>query len=166
MKRVFGINDEQKMIKGPKKTTKTKNDEIEKIKTKLSTSRKNTINGYGKKIYKHGNVYEGYFKDGDRSGYGIIKYSGEDSGHVYKGSWKDYEKEGKGTYTWPSGDKYVGDWLNDKKHGYGVYTWANGDQYVGNWLKDSRHGYGKKTYKDFNWLLEKTGYWRNDKFLG
>ena len=52
-------------------------------------------------LYRYGNgdLYDGYFKDGQRQGHGIYR----------KG-----RKLSSASYI------YVGEWLNDKRHGYGV----------------------------------------------
>ena len=49
--------------------------------------------------YGNGDLYDGYFKEGQRQGHGVYR----------KG-----RKLSSASYI------YVGEWLNDKRHGYGV----------------------------------------------
>ena len=42
-------------------------------------------NGYGRQIYCDGNYYEGYWKDGNKHGWGRKVYS--TSGKVEEGNW-------------------------------------------------------------------------------
>ena len=52
------------------------------------------INGWGKKIYDYG-YYEGFFRNGNREGYGL--------------------------FNWTTSGSYMGFWNNDELHGYGCY---------------------------------------------
>lgn len=51
-------------------------------------------NGWGKKIYDYG-YYEGFFRNGNREGYGL--------------------------FNWTTSGSYMGFWNNDELHGYGCY---------------------------------------------
>jgi hypothetical protein len=51
------------------------------------------MNGKGTLTYKNGDVFEGYFKEGQRSGLGFFKTSK----YEYYGPFADDMKEGKGT---------------------------------------------------------------------
>ena len=55
---------------------------------------------------KNGDVYEGNFKEGKRSGYGILTQGNEMR-------------------------CYKGEWLNDVKHGYGEIQWNDGSKFKG-----------------------------------
>jgi hypothetical protein len=71
--------------------------------------------GQGRKIYPNGDVYEGQWVDGLRSGSGALVF-------------------GAGS-PW-FGDRYEGQWLDDMRHGEGRYTWVFGDVYQGRWDKN------------------------------
>jgi hypothetical protein len=74
-------------------------------------------------IYKNGDVYEGYFKEGVKEGFGIL---------ISK-----------------NGDKYVGRWEDGKKQGVGKeYLVANEDFYQGEFDSDFRNGHGRLITKD------------------
>ena len=72
------------------------------------------VNGWGKKVYDYG-YYEGFFKNGNRHGYGLFDWS--DSG------------------------KYIGFWDNDKMHGYGCYLGTE-KNLIGQYVEGSLHGFG------------------------
>merc|ERR1712228_548829 len=90
----------------------------------------------GKSVWKNGNSYKGYWKDGKRDGYGM--------------------------YKWANGDEYRGNWKDNKKNGYGMYKWANGDEYHGNWSNDVKHGQG--VLKQGNKVIKK-GKWKKGDFI-
>lgn len=71
--------------------------------------------GQGRKVFPNGDVYEGQWVDGLRSGSGVLTFG---SGSPWYG------------------DRYEGQWLEDMRHGYGKYTWVFGDVYQGNWEKN------------------------------
>ena len=50
--------------------------------------------------YAKGDIYQGHFKDGDRDGKGLYKFT---TGERYDGEWKNSKRNGKGKNTWPSG---------------------------------------------------------------
>jgi len=58
----------------------------------------NTWDGYGRGVYACGTVYEGGWRDGRKSGWGL--------------------------QTAPGGDEYAGGWLEGKMHGYGHFRCA------------------------------------------
>jgi hypothetical protein len=45
----------------------------------------------GRLIDKHGDIYEGQYKDGKRNGHGVEK---DYDGYVYAGGWKDDDRHG------------------------------------------------------------------------
>eukprot|EP00941_MAST-03F_sp_MAST-3F-sp1_P004439 g4439.t1 len=67
-------------------------------------------------------VYEGFYENSQRHGYGINKYK---NGAEYAGEWRAGKRHGHGAFTNKKGDVYVGEWFNDKKHGWGVETMAD-----------------------------------------
>ena len=84
-------------------------------------------------------TYVGEIFKGLPDGYGIKRYN---TGDVYDGQWKENQRSGRGTYTWKNGDKYVGEWADNNRSGRGTYTWKDGEKYEGEWLDDKRNGHG------------------------
>jgi len=66
--------------------------------------------GYGKLIYKSGNLYEGEFKNDKRHGKGKITYT--EYNITLEGIWINDEKVGKGIFTWPNGKQLEVNWSN------------------------------------------------------
>ncbi len=66
------------------------------------------VNGTGVLMRENGDVYEGEFKDGLRSGFGTL-ICGRDK------------------------SKFVGNWSNDRRHGRGRIEFANGSAIEGVW---------------------------------
>ena len=66
------------------------------------------MDGTGCLIYKNKKEYKGQFKEGNKNGYGIMK--------------------------WPIGEKYEGEWNNDTFK-FGTYYWPNGNLFLGNFKK-------------------------------
>ena len=56
----------------------------------------NCNNGYGLYEYNGGDLYEGYFKDGERNGYGT--YLLNQSGDIAEGTWVNGAFQGKTLY--------------------------------------------------------------------
>ncbi len=77
-------------------------------------------NGYGKYTWNDGDMYEGHWLNGQRTGKGTMTYA---NGDFYKGGWLNGEKHGKGEITWANGDTYKGDFFNGDLHGKGKHTW-------------------------------------------
>ncbi len=88
-------------------------------------------NGWGKKVYDWG-YYEGFFKNGNRHGYGL--------------------------FDWTESGDYIGFWYNDKMHGYGCYLGKDKDL-IGEYVNGSLHGLGHtKEIKTNKWVY---GKWNN-----
>jgi hypothetical protein len=66
-----------------------------------------------------GNVYTGeWLKETQiREGIGVLVHA---NGDVYEGYWRDDKKHGYGRYIWTDGDYYEGQWENGELHGHGV----------------------------------------------
>ncbi|KAJ8319767.1 hypothetical protein KUTeg_001354 [Tegillarca granosa] len=89
------------------------------------------LHGLGKVKYSNGDVYEGYFKEGERHGHGV--YS-------------------QGKYTSNTASVYIGEWLSDKRNGYGVLddilkgegliVTLDGMYFEGNFTHDKLTGFG------------------------
>ncbi len=75
--------------------------------------------GNGRILFESGDVYEGEFKDGRRSGQGKMEYkniagtAGIPETAVYEGAWKRNMREGQGEMTWSDGSSFSGEWRMD-----------------------------------------------------
>jgi MORN repeat protein len=88
-------------------------------------------NGWGKKNFDYG-YYEGFWKNGDRHGYGL--------------------------FDWTSSGNYIGFWNNDEMDGYGCYLGEDKDL-IGQYVSGSLHGYGHTREIETNkWVY---GYFQN-----
>lgn len=71
--------------------------------------------------YKNGNIYNGDWENGIKTGQGIMKYSKA----IYEGEWKNNLHEGKGKviYFLEEGkiDVYEGEFKNHHRQGKGKY---------------------------------------------
>ena len=56
------------------------------------------------------------------NGKGINKFK---DGSIYEGYYKNGLKHGFGKYSWPNGKVFYGNWLNNKLHGNGYYEMDN-----------------------------------------
>lgn len=122
---------------GPKYLFTTENDET-----------KTTSRGYtGKAVaqYPNGDVYEGYYVEGVREGFGIYRYASNNE--KYEGEWKKNLKDGIGRMNYADGGDYYGFWENGRRHGEGVFTYKNGDMYSGWWKFGEKEGTGTYTFK-------------------
>ena len=111
-------------------------------------------NGYGTYKWDNGEVYEGYWVKGERTGKG--KYTWKESGDIYEGDFINSVRTGKGKYTWKeSGDIYEGDFINSIRTGKGKYTWKeSGDIYEGDYINGVYTGKGKYTWKESGDIYE------------
>lgn len=96
--------------------------------------------------YNNGERYEGTFKDGKRSGTGIMTFiefsriDGSQQKAIYKGDWRHNQRNGEGTMNWErDGVVFKGQWKNDEKL-FGTETLGNKDVYVGTFKNNLFHG--------------------------
>ena len=76
-------------------------------------------------------VYTGYLdRSNKRKGWGRKVFK---NGDKYEGEWSNDKANGKGRYEHADGDVYKGFWKDDKAHGYGLYTSSSGSSYLGDW---------------------------------
>ena len=129
--------------------------------------RKGEFTGWGRKLYRNGDVLEGKFINGEINGKGI--YKNKDS--LYIGEFINGERCGKGDLTTQNyhykGDfkrnnfngfgvieflieehRYEGNFENNEINGKGIYKWKNGDIYEGEMKCGKMNGFGKYTYND------------------
>ncbi|PHR71392.1 MAG: hypothetical protein COA67_06725 [Lutibacter sp.] len=119
----------------------------------------NRKNGKGKKQYTDA-IYEGEFKNGERSGKGKYAWS---NGNSYDGEYKNDKRNGKGLFLWKIGDKYDGESVDDFRTGKGKYTWASGDSYEGDFVKNKTEGFGTHIWESGNKYV---GEYKNSKRNG
>jgi len=96
--------------------------------------------GYGKTIYKDGDMFAGGIVNGKREGWGTFERM---DGYCYKGEFKNHDMNGYGKEVWANGSVYEGSWKDGKRHGYGKYLSTNGDVYEGEFENSKMHGHGK-----------------------
>lgn len=79
--------------------------------------------------------------NGLRDGKGTFKWN---NGEVYEGNWKQGEKSGNGTWKSQT-DSYSGEWASNRQEGFGVHQHLNSvyEGYFKNFLK---HGKGKELF--------------------
>lgn len=111
--------------------------------------------GWGKQVWVDSACYEGIWVDGKAHGRGVYKYP---NGALYEGSWKEGKKFGFGRCTYQHGAVYEGEW-NNVKQGFGKQTYPDGKVFEGYWKANKRHGLGKQT-KDGHTI---TGEWADNQ---
>jgi len=165
---------------GSTKVGQWKNDVYQGASTnKVGCLSGNCKNGYGVNVWKEGDYYAGYWKNGKINGEGFYFFP---TGNAYRGEWLNSKRNGWGTAYYKDGTQKSGYWLNDefqgkkKKEqqqtgctsgnctdGYGVYVFASGSVYKGYWKNDKYNGQGNYT--------DKTGFvyvgeFKDDKYHG
>jgi hypothetical protein len=123
------------------------------------------MNGSGVFVFDAGNyrgIYEGEFADNKRHGQGKNTYA---NGDIYEGGWSGGNKSGDGTF-WNEAEEYyvVGAWRNDRLNGYATrYNAAWEVIYQGDFVNDLMQGHGTYYYTDGAMY---TGEWHEDKQSG
>jgi len=120
----------------------------------------NVMNGSGTLKYANGDVYTGYFNDGEPDSTGSFTFA---NGNAFSGELKNGEPHGRGTYTWPNGDSYEGEFKLGRIEGEGIYTFANGDVYSGKFRRGQRYGAGDMSFASGDVY---SGRWRADEISG
>ena len=100
-------------------------------------------NGYGRKTYSNGTVYEGEFQEGVADGRGTFYYT---NGSVYQGDVKNGSFEGRGTLRYAGGTVYEGTFQNHQFHGRGRIRFADGAAYEGDFQQGKRQGNGRYVF--------------------
>ncbi|MEM6719449.1 MAG: MORN motif precursor [Bacteroidota bacterium] len=81
----------------------------------------NCVDGFGRYSYTNGDVYWGFFKNGQRAGVG--------------------------TYKWKNKSSYIGSYTDDGvRNGYGMYTYVDRSVYKGMFVNDRIDGLGMMKY--------------------
>lgn len=105
-----------------------------------------TVNGipHGRGIWLNSSqIYEGYFTEGERNGFGRLINLCEE---VYIGNWIRGIKQGFGVLIKP-GAQYSGDWEENNFNGLGILI-TDELVYEGNWKNNCQHGKGILKYSD------------------
>lgn len=114
--------------------------------------------GRGKLKLDNGDVFEGEFKNGKRSGTGC--YTWGSTGDLFTGQWKNNRRHGKGVFVWHDGRLYDGEYVKGKREGRGIFTWPYGAKYEGDWKANKRNGIGVYTHSDGRTF---SGMYKDDK---
>jgi len=101
-------------------------------------------NGYGEYYENNNDYYKGYYKNGEKDGYGEQKRSNGGpndqseyrnvNGYLYKGKFKNNDKNGYGTLKLDTGGVFKGNFRSGAGEGYGVFTNRYGRVFKGNWI--------------------------------
>jgi len=102
--------------------------------------------GYGKMVFRDGQVYEGRVLNGLRHGAGKNIWS--KSGQVYNGEWQHGRRNGRGTHTWADGKTVTGQWQEGHLHGRVRFCWPDGASYDGDCVNGRKQGRGTNTQQD------------------
>ena len=112
-------------------------------------------NGYGKKIFENGTVFEGNWINGELRGQGKKIYA--DGSSVEGNFISDKVVCGKDSrIVWSNGASYVGEMdENGGFNGYGKFTFEDGSTYEGSFVDNNRTGFGVSDYNGSTY----TGYY-------
>ncbi|WP_438966274.1 hypothetical protein [Flavobacterium sp.] len=91
-------------------------------------------NGWGKYSYNNG-YYDGFWENGQKSGYGIYKWN---NGDLYLGHWYKDKMSGFGQTIFENGNEYAGGYLNGKYDGYAIFYSKTTDKNQYNKYKDGK----------------------------
>lgn len=125
----------------------------------------NKMHGMGNYIFyserEIKNEYVGEFKNNNREGKGLYKFS---NGDEYTGNFKREMANGIGRMNYNSGAEYLGEWRDSRKEGYGFYQWKDGEMYIGEFKGGKFNGRGSCFDRVGNLIYE--GYWINNVING
>jgi len=132
------------------------------------------IDGKGAYYYQNGDIYNGYWKNGQRNGDGNLTFKKYENLRTFDGNWRNDSMHGFGKYhiegndyyvrmenndvvgnvviRLKNGDNFEGDINLGNSDGYeiscnGKLTHPNGDYYIGKWAKSKLEGHAT-IYKD------------------
>ena len=121
----------------------------------------NIRNGHGNYTFSNGDSYEGNWVNGKATGKGVFRFK---NGDMYEGEFKENIIMGAGNFKTKNGNVYLGTFKNGLINGKGVLIFHNGEKYVGFFQNGKKSGIGKMY--DKNGKVYKTGFWKNDKYIG
>ena len=97
----------------------------------LGTWRQNQREGPGILYYPNGDRYEGLFQaHRQHDPNGTLHCA---NGDVFEGNWERGVRSGSGRMTYSTGDVYEGSWAEDARGGDGTLTYASGMTWSGTW---------------------------------
>ena len=96
----------------------------------------NKINGKGVMSVAGAWEYEGFFKNDEFHGEGIMVWPHQ----VYEGGWVNGAFHGQGTFTIYDVATYVGGWVNGAKVGRGTMFYPDGTKHSGIWKNGKLNG--------------------------
>ena len=108
----------------------------------------NQRHGFGLFLSTTGDLYEGNWINGEKTGLGRQIWS---DGHMYEGAWDHQQRHGFGKLVGSEGDVYTGEYFHNKQHGFGYYNWApsaSSQFYVGEWANGQTNGLGAYFWRD------------------
>ena len=132
------------------------------------------IEGHAVTTTPQGGRFEGAYREGRRTGYGVATWIGK-AGLVmrYEGGFVDGQADGYGVETHGNGWRYEGEFVHGRRDGHGIETgltppgiryryegdfaagswsgqgrvqWSTGDRYMGNFKQGKCDGYGTWTW--------------------
>src|SRR5579871_6110000 len=134
----------------------------------------NIPHGYGVRSSPDSWKYEGYFNNGQLTGFGILEclaiYPTHGGIRRYEGGFKDnlYHGWGNAEYFAGQGDDkplaYNGGWSMGLPDGRGTAVYPDGTTYDGGWKMGVREGHGTIKYPDGRIRFE--GGWKDGKYHG
>lgn len=92
--------------------------------------------GYGFLVKKNGDFYKGQFKNGQKDGHGIEKYTN----FYFEGNYLEDKKNGKGVLSYDGKLVYDGEFKNGVYDGCGIFHSTNGFIYDGFWQNNRKIG--------------------------
>ena len=120
----------------------------------------NLKEGKGVAIFNDGSLYEGLWKEGERSWIGRMIYS---DASVYLGEWYKDIPNGYGVLISNEIGSIKGYWLDGKIHGQGYEIMTNGNTYRGNYINGRKEGKGVFVWKEGNMYM---GEFKDNKMEG
>ena len=120
--------------------------------------------------YSDGDLFEGNYKQGFRTGPGIYRFK---DGNYYEGDYKYGKYDGQGIFRFNSGAYYEGSWKNGAYNGKGILKYEDGRIYEGDFVNNLPEGFG--VGKDATGKVIHDGQWKGgmpyealkaDKVLG
>ena len=130
------------------------------LKNNYNTDNINKYKGYGKLLYVDGEYYIGEFKDGKRSGKGILLYNGEKL--IFFGGFEGDKLVGSGDFENQNYIYYIGQWSDNLRNGKGILKYDDRRIYKGDFLNDVITGYGKSVYDDGKYYIGERKYGSKD----
>ncbi|MEO9569590.1 MAG: hypothetical protein ABJH82_09360 [Polaribacter sp.] len=118
-------------------------------------------NGFGTYIWEDGDMYAGFWKNGNKHYFGMYFWK---NGDFWYGLYKDgNRKPGFGIYAWQGGDsenRTNSVSYNEKgcvsgncEEGWGVYIYSSGNLHAGYWKNGKPHYFGAKFWKSGDYYL-------------